>query len=338
MHLSPATKALPYTRALIAKALSGEIESFALQRWGVEGPAVIKAAVGAVTSADTGNEAAAEFFNLVREASLIGRLSGLRPVPWHVRMLAMTAGATGYWVAEHALIPLSKSTLAGAILTPLKVAIITTATRESLQAGGPVAEAGLQRDLVRAIAAGVDSSFIDAGNAGVSGVRPASVSHGAPQVAATGDPQADLAALVEAFGGDLAASYFITDPLTATQLALARDATGAFLFPDCGPRGGTLLGLPLLTTRGSPRGSDGQIALIDPTIVAHNMEDLGIVPSDEAMLLASDDPENDSEPIRISLFQSDTIAFKAVVRTNWRRQQATGVAVLTGANYAASET
>lgn len=333
VSLHPHRKGRTFTRGLIARALGdGDPESFALHRWGGEGALVVKALQGATTTTDTGNAEAAEFFGLVLEASLLGRLAGLRRVPFNVRMLAMVAGATGYWVAEHAPIPMRKQTLDGASLSPLKVAAIIAATRESLAAGGQAAEDGLQRDLVRAIAAAVDGAFIDAGNTGVAGERPAAVTSGITAVPATGNPSTDLAALVDAFGGDLSAAYLVTDPTTATELALARDAAGAFLFPDCGPRGGSVLGIPLVCSRGSPRASSGgQIALVDPISIAHNADDLGIARATSATLLMSDTP--DSTPTRVSLFQTDTVAFKAVMRANWRREQADGVAVLTGASY-----
>src|SRR4030095_6096813 len=72
--------------------------------WGHEQAAlIVKGAVSGPTSDDVGSGAAGrEFFDVAREASVPGRLSGLRRVPFHVRLTAMTAGAQSYWVGEAA--------------------------------------------------------------------------------------------------------------------------------------------------------------------------------------------------------------------------------------------
>ncbi|MCR6699705.1 MAG: phage major capsid protein [Dokdonella sp.] len=337
--VSSAPKGRQFIRALIVRGVGAAIdpdaaETFARGRWGAGlADRIAKAAVPALTSADVGNPAATEFFDRVRELSIPGRLSGLRLVPFGVRMLAMTAGSRGYWVGQAKPKPLSKPAVMGATLASRKVAAIVPVTREALFAAGPVAEAALQRDLERAVAEALDVAFIDSTNAGIADEMPASITNGVAPIPSTGDPSQDIAALIAGFAGDLASAYFITDPQTAARIALARDGGGSFAFPDAGPRGGTILGIPLLTSRGSPQDSaGGQIALVDASGVALAMESLDIEVSEHATLLMADDPD-EGAAAQVSLWQTNTVAFRAEVLANWDVQRAGAVAVVTGASY-----
>ncbi|RYD74662.1 MAG: hypothetical protein EOP84_19515, partial [Verrucomicrobiaceae bacterium] len=251
-------KGLTFIRALITahNIKSGDAESyrsFAEANWG---QFHAKAIVSALVTSDFGTPEADEFFGAVREQSLIGRLLGLRRVPFNVRMISLVSGATAYWIGEGNWIPVSKPALEGDTLQPLKVGTLVVATQEAMRANAK-AELVLLEDMKRAVTTSLDGAFLNSDNPGVADETPAGATYGAPAVSSTGDPAADIAALVAIFEGDFSAAYFTTDPTTATQLALARDTGGNFAFPDAGPRGGSLLGMPLLVSRGSPRDSNG---------------------------------------------------------------------------------
>lgn len=332
-----AVSVLPRGRAFVRKSIAAGVASFsggnpsdiAERRWGAfHAEQMYKSAVAALTQEGT-DPHAMEFFNLVFEKTIPGRLMGIRRIPINVRVLAMVSGVQGYWVGEANPKPISRPTLAGATLRSAKVAAIICATKESLQAGGAIMEAGLQLDLERAVIAAIDEAFIDAANAGVADERPAAVTYDAPAIAATGDPSADLVALVSAFEGDLSSAVIVTDPVTATRYATIRDAAGGFMFLDIGPRGGSLIGIPVITSRSSPQNSNGgQIALIDPTGIAYGGEGITVNAYEHATLAMSDTPESDPE--MVSLWQTNTIAFKSEMFSNWEVQRAGGVAVLTG--------
>lgn len=312
---------------------SDSAESSAVSRYGINGSALYKAATSALTTADFGTEQAQEYFGHVVQASVLGQLLGLRRVPFETRFIARTNGQTGHWVAEGKPIPMNKPTLAGAKLPPLKVGAIIATTKESVFAAGPVAEAGLQSDLDSGCVAALDLAFLDASNAGTTDVSPASVTHGAPSTAATTDAVADLKALVASFQGDFSASYLITDPETAMGLAMMQNASGTFTFADAGPRGGSLLNIPLIVSRNSPRDtSGGQIALIDPTSIAAALDGLSLDVSQNATLVMSDNPAS-GEVEQVSLFATNSIAWRVIILANWSSQRAGGVAVLTGTDY-----
>ncbi len=110
---------------------------------------------------------------------------------------------------------------------------------------------------------------------------------------------------------------FVTDPETAARIALARDAGGGYLFPDAGPRGGSLLGLPSSCPASSPRTSSGGIlALIDGAGIAYGAEGVRTMVSDEATLEMRDDPSSPAE--QVSLFQTNAVAVLSEVGVNWK--------------------
>jgi HK97 family phage major capsid protein len=288
--------------------------------------------VGAVTNLEVGFEAS-EFFDQVLQGSILGKMAGLRRVAFDVRMLAATTGASGFWVGQAKPRPLSKTVISGSILRPLTVNAIIVTTAEQLRNPSSIVEAALHRDIMRAATEALDTSFIDVSNTGISGTEPAAITDGATSVAATSDPSTDIAALIAAFEGDLAAAYLVSDPVTLTRLALARDSGGGFLFPDLGPRGGSLLGIPVISSRSSPLDSDGgQLAIVDPTGIAVGFDGIEVTASEHTSLLMADDPA-DGPGEMVSLFQTNSAAMLAKIYANWERQVPGSVALLTGCQW-----
>lgn len=303
---------------------------------------VTKAGVAPVPAADLGvGYSNPELFGTVEAGSIIGKMSLLRRVQFLVRMLRPTASARGYWVGGNARTkPLSRFALEGSALNPLTVATIVVITSEAAKFEDPLTDAATRADTERANRERLDASFIDASNAGVADVEPASVTNGVTPISSTGDPAQDVAALIENFAGDFASAYFVTDPTTAARIALARDAGGAFLFPDCGPRGGSILNIPLITSRGSPQETTagGQLALIDASGVAVALDGMDVDRAESATLEMSDTPDStpDATVVQTSLFQMNLVALRTVMHANWEVQRAGAVAVVTGCIYPAS--
>ena len=325
-----------FVRSLILRSLGGfdteNMYAFARNRWGEhQAGEVTKAAVAALSTSDFG-DAARVFFGLAREQSIIGRLVALRRVPFNVRMVAVQSGATGYWVSQAKNKPLSRVALNGSQLDTLKVAAILVVTKEMLQANDPAAEDTLQGDLERAVTGVLDEAFLDPSNSGIANEMPASISSGATVLAATNDFGADLRAMIQDFQGNLAYATFVTDPATATRIATMTAAGGRYLFPNIGPRGGELLGIPVLTTRSSGQDSSGgRLTLLDPTGIAAALGRIEMSTGDHATLQMSDDPNDDTVPIEnVSMWQTNSVAFKAEIFANWNRQRPGSVIVLEG--------
>lgn len=331
------------TRRIIAtaKAARDQVDplAYAANRWPGDSPVVTRGAVGGSDATDWSVTADYELlFDAVLEQSVVGR-AGLRRVPFNVRMLAPDDQLAAHWVAEGKAIPVSRMSLQGAALERRKVAAITLVTAQSLDAKSQRIETQLEANFRSKMALALNQAFLDSANSG-SGSTPASVTNAAASVAGTGDPSADLAALIAVFPGDLSRAAFATDPTTAAQIALWRDSSGGAMFPDCGPAGGSLLGLPLLTSRGSPRDSSGgQLALIDGSGIALAAEGLEVLATESALVEMDDasptgasDTPTAATATPVALFQVGCVAFRFTMHCNWQMQRPS-VAVVTSASY-----
>ena len=298
---------------------------------------IVKAAVAPVDgTALVSVSAAAEFFATVQAGAVLGKLQVVQ-VPLNTRMVSITQGTVASWVKAGSPKPISRLSLAGEVLEPRKVSAILVTTKELIERSDPKTEARFNADLQRACVELLDASFVDPSNAGVADESPASITNGVVAMGSTGNPGEDVAALVAAFNGDLASAFFITDPTTATEIALARDAGGSFAFPDCGARGGSIVGIPLLTSKSSPRDSSGgNLVLLDASAVGVGVEGVRVARSEQATLQMSDTPDDPVSAATelVSLWQSNLVAFLVEVFANWKLAKPDAVAVVTGATYA----
>lgn len=309
---------------------------------------ILRAAVGAGSTRPDGswgqalgdfNVAAAEFFGLVRESSLLGRMSGLRRMPLGVQVLRATSGASAYWASQGAAKPVGRMSFARDSLPPLKIASLSILTKELLFSADPRSEKFIISDLVAAARELQDLAFVDPANSGVAEESPASVTNGATTITATGDPAADVAALIAAGEGNLETSYLTMHPTTAASIGLARDAGGSFMFGDVGPRGGAILGVPVLTSRMVPIDSSGGIiALIDAGGIAVGEGATEVKTSNQATIEMESEPVGDSVTPTgsemVSLYQTNSTALLIESEINWRAVRAGSVALIEGATYA----
>ncbi len=335
-------------RTLIAKTIGrqhGDIEEFCLTRWGEHaGQIVAKAAVPAFNLTDSPDLSppAAEFFSLVMEQSIVGRLN-LRQVPANVRLLNMVSSATAYWTGEGKATPMSYQSVVGSTLRLLKCQALVACTKESLEAVGEVGEAGLLQDLVRAVSLGLDLAFVDVDNSGIPDHMPASVTNGATLIASVGadaeDLRTDLAALFNAYTGDYASAALLMHPKTALQICLLQNPLGTV---DLALTGGQLFGTPVYTSRAVPLDSNGAgtITLLDQSAIAFASGGYDLRQSDQTTLEMDDAPISDTAPAgavtettAVSLWQNNLLAFMSSAAVAWEVQGAGKVIVLTDVDY-----
>jgi hypothetical protein len=268
--------------------------------------------------------AATEFFGLVRERSLLGRL-GLRRVPMRIRLLTATDGFNAAWVGEGQPVPVSSAAFDEATLDPLKCSALTVVTEELLQSSDPSAEAVVRDDLVGAVVAAVDATFLDPANSGSAGVEPASVTNGAVTVNASGDNLDDLRLLIDALppGADLERAVLIGSPYSFAKLH------DPMVLPGLGVRGGNALGIPAFASKAA--GDD--LVLLDPDSIAYGTGSVDVRVSTQASIQMLDNPTNASATgtatNMVSLWQTNAAAVMATVSTNWQPAR-DAVAVLAG--------
>jgi hypothetical protein len=319
--VSTTPKGLDFVRAGIAKALCslpGEAERYAEQRWGEKSRAAVitKASVphvgtnvpagAALVSADP---SPAEFFDLVRAQSVVGRLP-LRRVPFYARTLTMDEGPRVGWRDEGAAYgtsPLKLTNTAG--LERFGLGALVVVTQELLEDETIDAELIIRDQLVKALAAAVDSAFLDPANSGTAGVKPAAVTSGV----GGGSPTEALFDFSDSFTGVPENAVIILNPWQAARL------NGAAR-PNLGVGRSTWAGIPVYTSTAMP---EGYMALLDPDGIAIALGEPEVRASREASVEMVDSSSmtsgsSVSAANQTSLFQVNAIGMIGSLYANWR--------------------
>lgn len=321
-------------------------------------PRVVDVVKAAVPAAQTGNAAWAgnlvtqggvigDFVEFLRPMTLVGRIPGLRNVPFNVPLVGQTSGGAGYWVGEGQAKPLTQWQYGTNILQPLKVANIAVITKELLQRASVAADTMIRDQLVAALQERLDIDFVDPAKAAVAGVSPASVTNGVTGIPSSGNDaaaiRADIAALM---GGFLAANnvpstgVYIMRSSTALMLSMMQNPLGQTEFPGIGMRGGEFMGLPALVSDYAPAN----------TVILMNASDIyfadeggfSVDMSTEASLQMDNAPtQNSTTPTpatnMVSMFQTNSVAFLAERHLNWAKRRPGAVQMLTGVNWGQPE-
>jgi HK97 family phage major capsid protein/HK97 family phage prohead protease len=179
--LPPGTMFARYVGAMAAsRGNRTEAAEFAKQRWGESMPALVqvlrmpvdlieRTAVNAGTTSDATwasplvqyQEMASEFIEYLRPQTVIGKLTGLRRVPFKVRVPRQTGGATVNWVGETKIKPLTSLAFDSVTLDFAKVAGIVPLSEELVKFSSPAADELVRSDLAKAIAQFLDHDFLD---------------------------------------------------------------------------------------------------------------------------------------------------------------------------------
>ena len=230
---------------------------------------------------------------------------------------------TAVWAGEGTTIPLSGASLEPLSIRSKKLGTIIIQTREFLTAaarGDVRQQAQFTAELGRIINQLVAETFLDHTNAG-DDATPAGLGYGLPVLPGSADAVDDVAALAESFGGDLTRAVLVMHPMLAVR-------AGEKFNSMCGARGGDAGGIPVVTSTAAPLTSDGGIIhLIDPSGVAAIEEGFTL---DAATSTNLEVP--DSNLGYFGLFQTDTIALRAMRFMNWMRALESSVAVM-GVNW-----
>jgi len=287
---------------------------------------------------------ASEFIELVRPATIIGRLPNLRKVPFNIRVPRMVAGITSAnWVGEGQSKPVGSFSLDAVLLPWAKVAIIVALTEELARFSDPAAENVVNQEMIAAISQFLDKQFIDPAIAPVAGIHPGSITNGIVAIPATGSSiaqiTADLGTMLSnmaSAGVPMTAPAWIMHPRTAIYLGMARGATDAPAFPSMAANN-TLFGYPVITSTTMPLGAGpgflGTIILVDqPQIFLADDGSITLDVSREASLQLDTAPTTPPSPLT-SLWQQNLIGIKAERYIYWMRRFDPAVQVLTGVPY-----
>ena len=277
----------------------------------------------------------ADFADFLRPLTILGQfglngIPALRMVPFRTRLLGQTGGGSGYWVCEAKPIPLTRAEFLGTTLTPLKVASIMVSSMEELRDSSPSADVAFRNDLGKALAARMDMDFIDPNKTAAAGISPASITNGVSPTAASGPDidsvREDVGNLIDFFIGQnnqIANGVFIMPQYTATKLSLMVNELGVPAFPQITPRGGMLLGFPVIASQYVLIDSNGAHVFLvnaDDVYFADDGETV-VDMSTDASLEMSDAPGQDASQgtgaSMVSMWQTGTVAYRAIRTVNW---------------------
>ena len=313
---------------------------------------VLKAAISAGSSTSVDFAAlveqqtmANEFIELLRPETILGKLTP-RQVPQNIRIPKATSGTTASWIGEGKAAPVTNAAFGDIDVGEHKIGAIAVFTEELLRRSEPSAEAMVRDDLLATVGNAIDLAFIDPANAGIPDVKPAAITNGASATAASGTSaaavRADVATAYRKFivaNHPLASGVWIMHPSTALSLSMMRNVNGAKEFEGMGMNGGTLEGLPVVTSTNVPGDASAGYSMIlavqNDILVAEG--GLVIDASREASLEFDTAPTGDAKTPTaaqlVSLWQTGSVAIKAVRGVTWNRRRPTAVAVVTAAKY-----
>lgn len=288
----------------------------------------------------------ADFVAYLRPRTILGRFGAdgvpaLRQVPFRVPLIGQTSGGAGYWVGEGKAKPLTQFDFGRQTLEQLKVANIAVATEEALRDSSPSADAIIRDSLADALRERLDLDFIDPTKAASAGVSPASITNGVTPIASSGSTADAIRADIKAmFGAFIAANntptsgVWIMSSSIALSLSLMYNPLGNREFPDINMNGGTLFGLPVLVSEYVPTVSAGSyVALVNANDIYLGDEGgVSVDLSREASLQMDDAPNHNSDTPTgaqmVSMFQTNSVAFRAERTINWKKRRASAVALL----------
>lgn len=349
-----------FTRRAIARALSyidpdrrspGDI---AAERWGKTSPQLVEVIKAGVAGGGTGSgEWGAElvqadarytgdFIEFLYSKTVFDKC-GLFNVPPHVTIKGQDGTATGTWVGESKSIPVSAQDYSTVSLTPLKVAAISVVSKEILKHSSPAAEELVRNSLVNACAQRVDTTFVST-TAASAGVSPAGILNGLTSLGSNGYTEANLRQdIAELYAPFIAAKYdtmgfvLVMHPSLAKSISLMVNALGQTSFPTISAEGGTLFGDKVVTGHNV---TSSHIILLDPRNIWRiegdgievSVSDQATLEQDTAPAGASDTPTAASATI-MSMFGTDSVAFKVVRPINYAKRRTTAVAFIADAGY-----
>ena len=241
-----------------------------------------------------------------------------------------TPTIAGSFVGQGAPIPVRQGGFAATSLTPRKMGVISTFTREMAAHSTPSIEGILRQAIQEDTAVAIDTVLTDA-NAATS-IRPAGLRNGVTGLTPTAgggftalvaDLKALVGALIASTNGHIRAPVWIMNPIQALSVSMTTNTAGDFPF-KADITSGTLLTFPVLQSASVPV---GQVMLVDAAdFFSATGDDPRFDVSDQAVLHMEDTtplaisatgtPNTVAAPVR-SLFQTDSIAIRMLLDINW---------------------
>lgn len=246
-----------------------------------------------------------------------------------------TPTLAGAFVAQGAAIPVKQAAFTAATLTPKKMGVISTLTRDIAEHSTPAIEGIIRQAMSDDTSFAIDSVLLD--NVAKDTTRPAGLRNGVSVTTATAGANftalvTDIKNLVGVLtaANSLRSPVFIMNPAQVLSISMTQNAGGDFPF-RAEVNSGRLVGYPIIQ---STTVTAGMIILLD---AADFFSATGDTPrfdvSDQAVLHLDDttplaigtagSPNVVAAPVR-SLWQTDCIGIRMILDINWAMRR-TGV-------------
>lgn len=257
-----------------------------------------------------------------------------------------TPTVAGAFVAQGAAIPVKKAAFSPVTLTPKKMGVITTMTREITEHSTPSIEAIIRNAILEDTGIAIDTILLD--NIDKDTTRPEGFQHvGGAALTATagggiaaliGDIKAMLNDVITTSFGNLRSLVWIINPADVVAASLMQGATGSGDMPFRDELGrGTLAGFPVIQTTTGTNDTWYLVEAADFITATGDAPNFSV--SDQAVLHEEDTtplalasvatPNTVAAPMR-SLWQTDTIAIRMIMDINWAFKRVNMVAWQTG--------
>lgn len=280
-----------------------------------------------------------EFLELLRPRTLLGRIPGLRQVPFNVSVPTQTTGGTYGWVGQNKPKPVTKADFSTVTVPFAKAAGIIVLSEELVKLSSPSAENLVREEMIAGMGQFLDGQFQDPAVAVAANVSPASITNGASTAAASGvtgaAAKADLAASVAVFtaaGIPLDGSVWLMSDSNAWGLSISVNALGQPLFPGMTAMGGTLMGMPVVVSNSL---STRVVLVHAPSILYADEGGVRIDVSREASVQMDSAPTDtvDATTVYLSLWQRNLVGLRAERMITWIRARTAAVRYITAAAY-----
>ena len=297
----------------------------------------------------------ADFVEYLRPQTILGKfgMNGvppLRRVPFRTALISQSTGGNGYWVGEGQSIELTKFDFSRTTLEPLKVAAITAATEEVIRDSSPSAEMLLRDQLAAALRYRLDTDFINPDKTASAGASPAGITNGITLTDSSGRTAAkvrdDVRTVFNAFvtaNNPPSSGVWIMSSQTALALSLMMNSLGQPEFSGITMAGGTFFGLPVITSEYVGNYASSPADYTNSYVYLANASDIYLADdggvevdmSREASLEMVDtgtqssiSPPGVTASQVVSLWQTDSVGFRAKRTINWSRRRTSAVAGL----------
>lgn len=283
-----------------------------------------------------------EFIELLRAATVIGRIPGLREVPFNIAVPLQTGGGTYGFVGEGAPKPVTKPTYGSTTLRFEKVAGIIVITEELARFSSPSAEVLVRNELVNGLTEFLDTIFV--GNTpAIANVQPAGIRNGITPVPASGTTANAFRSQFNQIMQNMitnkrnpARLVLLMSSGMAMSLSSMINSLGQQEFPSVNAQGGTYLGIPIVVSQALGT----NIVLIDPNEILHAAEPaIRIDVSREASVEMDDSPvAGETSPVTQittykSFWQNNLVGIRGEQFNTWKVARTSAVEYISGADY-----